>query len=1645
MDDSLLLSITDIFEEHNLVDIIRQLYIDFENDPDEERIKDFLINLPYYLDNDLTVNTLSEFISTISICIKKLPQAFIPFLDTFYNKAQFNSNYIILFPIILSYLADIQIIQNIQDYSSFILSALKEILPQLHNESKLIIFGHEIPAQFKISLIVDLLLCADLTEQLIYDFFPFIFTNFYSKNVSNFNALIQKVLNSNTLKISPQTKESNDELYEFLLIKDFHLISKMKKETFSIVECAVAFSKSGPDIDIFGLSKETVLPFIACICVVDQKHKSRVTFSETKIADLICEGIQFIQSNSSPLNSISIDLILMNYNQLLLSKIISTDDFFRILEILSQQLLNGQYLAQKTVIINSIFKLSNKKENSTIQEQEKAFFSKYGVRIVQFILQNSDEFFNCKELKETLLKLNKFDMSEIENVILNSSDICKTIYFIENLCYNNENPVIKHSQKMSEFLMAKFNEKYESKKWADVLSIATFMKKNDFLYELEEIKTLQFPDEIKYKIEEYVPNSDESIDDILSHILSMPLPEYKSEPIRILFEKINENEEMLQMYLTFLTFKYDTIEYDVDCFVKRFAREYEKYPEKFVEAAEKTFKLVKSGNKLGKSLIRNIDFTLYSMNIPEIGSSIVTKLFNAIDERPNNHQAFFCLKSISHSYPLLFYNRQKEVFDHVFPALNDFPLLFETEVTDVQIEMLRTAYSAFSFLVSTFKLPVYVDLLVKTISKNITQYTDAQIACFFSALNYVCNDETLDIMITSLYMKCNFLEKVGEVLERKIADNSFGHWYKDTIYSFLNRTYSRLYQHNNNVLIQLEETSKFDSPICDFYIKVFISYLTFYYKTQYHIDGINHYAKDFIYESEKMRLFWLPFDHLNNRESISIKSVLNFIQKFEQIQQTEMTKYDNISPEAPYTIKMIRYIVTQPISVYRTFLFAKSSPYYQTLYERTLNTYNKCREMYNEALLHPDDYENFNIADLDQSNILFPLFCQPTLMKNIIHQESLNLASDESLIYTITKYNIAMLFMLDLIGQELSSVYENDKSCELPSSINYVSNLIDILKCISEGSHFEENFVDMCGNKLLDIILSPEWRSKELLLEKTSALFCSLNNNLPIRLVHLIGFILISNYTHALPYVSQLYKKFSEKQQENMNVILIDYFDKIIDDPDSGEIVNMLLEMMPSLVQVRSLAFYSILEQKLEMYSKQETKDPADLKYISFLLNELAPKRVNSISLNNVIRESSIPPHIQETSPPFWSLFDKYKDMIIGIIDKDPFKLEMFSFLLRFPELISFSTRSYYFRKKMKSRIRYELTILHVDRSNLLTTSFRAINNLSTSDLMNFLQIKFKNEEGVDQEGLTREWFTELAKEIFNQNYGLFDCSTSNLSYKPNSLSSVNPNHLEYFRFAGLFIARALIQGICIDAHLTTSFLKQILHRTPKLNDLEDIDEEMYNSLKYIQDSEDVESLELTFSIDKEELGVVKTILLKENGDQILVTNENKNEFIELRQNYIFRTIIEDQLKEFTSAFDSLISHEDIRIFTPDELDLLICGIPEIDVDDFRNHVEYELPYDKDTPVIKMFFNVISRWDNEKKAKLLMFMTGSSRVPSNGFKEFCEVCRKPLIIASGGDSSKLPQSHTCLNMLCIPQYKSEEELNDKLLFAIYNANGYELR
>lgn len=97
---------------------------------------------------------------------------------------------------------------------------------------------------------------------------------------------------------------------------------------------------------------------------------------------------------------------------------------------------------------------------------------------------------------------------------------------------------------------------------------------------------------------------------------------------------------------------------------------------------------------------------------------------------------------------------------------------------------------------------------------------------------------------------------------------------------------------------------------------------------------------------------------------------------------------------------------------------------------------------------------------------------------------------------------------------------------------------------------------------------------------------------------------------------------------------------------------------------------------------------------------------------------------------------------------------------------------------------------LRVSRKNVFQESYNYISKANPNELKGRFTIEFIGEEGYDAGGLLREWYTILSKEIFNANYALFKSSLNGNTFLPNAKSSINPDHLQYFKFIGRIVGK---------------------------------------------------------------------------------------------------------------------------------------------------------------------------------------------------------------------------------------------------------------
>eukprot|EP00658_Telonema_sp_P-2_P043981 TRINITY_DN31859_c0_g1_i1.p1 TRINITY_DN31859_c0_g1~~TRINITY_DN31859_c0_g1_i1.p1 ORF type:complete len:272 (-),score=52.31 TRINITY_DN31859_c0_g1_i1:406-1221(-) len=257
-------------------------------------------------------------------------------------------------------------------------------------------------------------------------------------------------------------------------------------------------------------------------------------------------------------------------------------------------------------------------------------------------------------------------------------------------------------------------------------------------------------------------------------------------------------------------------------------------------------------------------------------------------------------------------------------------------------------------------------------------------------------------------------------------------------------------------------------------------------------------------------------------------------------------------------------------------------------------------------------------------------------------------------------------------------------------------------------------------------------------------------------------------------------------------------------------------------------------------------------------------------------------------------------------------------------------------------------------------------------------------------------------------------------------------------------MAVAIRKGQLLSLPIVSRILTLLLQGEEMLDDfgfddgLEEVDPMLKKSLQWIMDSNELADMDLSFSMDMlDERGQRVSIPLCDDGSDKPVIASNKQDYVALMVQAKARHWA-IPLAELRASVHKLIPAEHLAPFSANELELLISGLPTIDVDDWREHTEYRGCLDSDKECI-WFWEILGRMTQEQRALLLQFATGTTRVPIQGFGQLYGYSGlqmftiamfpgcSPLNLAGA-----LPTSSTCFNMLKLPQCSSLEDLEERL-------------
>ncbi|KAF2322732.1 hypothetical protein GH714_029798 [Hevea brasiliensis] len=296
---------------------------------------------------------------------------------------------------------------------------------------------------------------------------------------------------------------------------------------------------------------------------------------------------------------------------------------------------------------------------------------------------------------------------------------------------------------------------------------------------------------------------------------------------------------------------------------------------------------------------------------------------------------------------------------------------------------------------------------------------------------------------------------------------------------------------------------------------------------------------------------------------------------------------------------------------------------------------------------------------------------------------------------------------------------------------------------------------------------------------------------------------------------------------------------------------------------------------------------------------------------------------------------------------------------------------------------------------------------------------------------------------------------------------------IEYFRLVGRVMAKALQDGRLLDLPLSTAFYKLVLGQELDLYDILSFDVEFGKVLQELQtlvcrkhyiessgtDNRDaianlhfrgtpIDDLYLDFTLPG-----YPDYILKPGEETVDITNLEG--YISLVVDATVKTGIVRQMEAFRAGFNQVFDISSLQIFSPQELDYLLCGRRELwEPETLVDHIKFDHGYTAKSPAIINLLEIMGEFTPEQQRAFCQFVTGAPRLPPGGLAVLnpkLTIVRKHSssagnVVANGAGPSEsadddLPSVMTCANYLKLPPYSTKEIMYKKLLYAISEGQG----
>jgi hypothetical protein len=328
--------------------------------------------------------------------------------------------------------------------------------------------------------------------------------------------------------------------------------------------------------------------------------------------------------------------------------------------------------------------------------------------------------------------------------------------------------------------------------------------------------------------------------------------------------------------------------------------------------------------------------------------------------------------------------------------------------------------------------------------------------------------------------------------------------------------------------------------------------------------------------------------------------------------------------------------------------------------------------------------------------------------------------------------------------------------------------------------------------------------------------------------------------------------------------------------------------------------------------------------------------------------------------------------------------------------------------------------------------------------------VNFVGEAGIDAGGVFRDAITEIVGDLHSPEHinlfmlcpnGIHKINSNMDKYIPNP-KATSPLAIQMFEFVGKLMGVSLRTKATLPFNFPSLVWKGCVGSNIEVSDIENIDQVLTQTLRILVDPQLSESdfasslpEDVCFTTTSSD-GIGNEIELIPGGSYKKVNYHNRSEYSSLVIQFRIHEF-DRQLAAIRRGLATVIPLHTLQLFTWQQVEELVAGKPEIDLDYLKKHTEYR-GYSPTSKVVTYFWKTMETLTHVERSQFIRFVWGRSRLPLKG-RSWPQSFK---IQKCGGGDDLLPVSHTCFFSIELPDYSTEAICHKRLITAInYGAAG----